>query len=652
MIRTKLLLITGILFLNVLLVSLLLIWSMNEVRELNETLDQGTDLIADSGEIHGYLKDMLFVLFVPRMYGLLKDLIQTPRFGTGFRMFQEATEDFEREFYAFMESPKVLGLLREPQIRDEYDIALIMSEKSFTMLGSLKENLRLLDQAARQEGDNLYTAIQTEESEAFVPFFDEMRSTSYYFGNNFESFLGYFVLSLQQQSRRLQRRILVVYWSISLLLGLSSALLSILLWRGISAGIRDVSLAIQRVSRGDFGPSSWSSRSDEFGWLAQDMEKSVRQLEENINSILRLTRDINSVAGKEFEFEDLLQLVVRSAVDDTHADGAAVYLLDENTKTVAPSAVAGTLSDDLCYGDASPVLLVFQGRGPQFIRGAQARGGDGATRGGYSFQSAAVLPLVAFHRIIGALTVVTYGPLNSLTDLDQTHLVQFGEYASLTVENHIAYRRLIEKENAEYLALQAQIQPHFLYNVLNGLIGLNRMGDRQGLEGAIFFLKDMLRYILEHEESTRVEEEVAFIRRYGDLQRLRFGDRLEIFASCSSEAAMHTIPKLLLQPLVENAIIHGIEPLERRGRVWIRCEVVSTDHGEVLHLEVTDDGLGLPEKSGCCREGIGLRSVRERLALISPEASFTVGLRPEGGTQAIIRIDATKSHAALSGARL
>jgi sensor histidine kinase YesM len=652
MIRTKLLLITGILFLNVLLVSLLFLWSMNEVRELNETLDQGTELITDSGEIHGYLKDMLFDLFVPRMYGLLKDLIQTPRFATGFRIFQEATEEFERDFYAFMESRKVLDLLREPQIQDEYDVALIMSEKTFTMLRSLKENLRLLDQAARQEGDNLYTAIQTEQSEAFVPFFDEMRSTSYYFGNNFESFLGYFVSSLQQQSRRLQRRILVVYWSISVLLGLSSALLSILLWRGISARIRDVSLAVQRVSRGDFGPSSWSSRSDEFGWLAQDMEKSVRQLEENINSILRLMRDINSATGRDFEFQDLLELVVRSAVDDTHADGAGIYLLDENTKSVALSAVAGTLSDDLCAGEASPVHAVMEGKGPKFIKGAQSPGGDGATQGGYSFQSAAVLPVVAFHHIIGALTVVTYGPLNGLTDLDQTHFVQFGEYASLTVENHIAYRRLIEKENAEYQALQAQIQPHFLYNVLNGLIGLNRMGDREGLEGAIFFLKDMLRYILEHEERTAVAEEVAFLRRYCDLQRLRFGDRLEVLVSCSSEAAMHTIPKLLLQPLVENAIIHGIEPLERPGRVWIRCEVVSTDDGEVLHLEVSDDGLGLPENSSCRREGIGLRSVRERLALIFPEASFAVGLRPEGGTRATIRIDATKSLASLSGAPL
>ncbi len=652
MIRTKLLLITGILFLNVLLVSLLFIWSMNEVQELNDTLDQGTELIADSGEIHGYLKDMLFDLFVPRMYGLLKDLIHTPRFATGFRIFQEATEQFEHDFYAFMESPKVLDLLREPQIQDEYDVALIMSEKTFTMLGSLKESLRLLDQAARQEGDNLYTAIQIEESEAFVPFFDEMRSTSYYFGNNFESFLSYFVSSLQQQSRRLQRRILVVYWSLSVLLGLSSALLSIFLWRGITARIRDVSLAVQRVSRGDFGPSSWSSRSDEFGWLAQDMERSVLQLEENINSILRLMRDINSATGRNFEFQDLLQLVVRSAVDDTHADGAAVYLLDENTKTVALSAVAGTLSDDLCRGDASPVHAVVQGGGPQFIRGAQSRGGDGATRGGYSFQSAAVLPLVVFHRVIGALTVVTYGPLNSLTDLDQTHFVQFGEYASLTVENHIAYRRLIEKENAEYQALQAQIQPHFLYNVLNGLIGLNRMGDREGLEGAIFFLKDMLRYILEHEESTTVEEEVGFIRRYGDLQRLRFGDRLKVLVSCSPEAATQGIPKLLLQPLVENAIIHGIEPLERPGHVWIRCEVVPSDDGEVLHLEVSDDGLGLPEDSGCCREGIGLRSVRERLALIFPEASFGIGIRPGGGTRATIRIDASKAHSSLSGALL
>ncbi len=113
----------------------------------------------------------------------------------------------------------------------------------------------------------------------------------------------------------------------------------------------------------------------------------------------------------------------------------------------------------------------------------------------------------------------------------------------------------MEKQDAEYLALQAQVKPHFLYNVLSSFMGLNRMGDSEGLENAITALRNMLRYLQNRSRETTVGEEIALIKSYLELQKIRFQERLTYSIRVDKKAETVRIPRLLLQPLVENGLI-------------------------------------------------------------------------------------------------
>jgi two-component system, LytTR family, sensor kinase len=171
--------------------------------------------------------------------------------------------------------------------------------------------------------------------------------------------------------------------------------------------------------------------------------------------------------------------------------------------------------------------------------------------------------------------------------------------------------RLIE---TELKALREQMRPHFLFNTLNTIAVLVRENKNDAAVNLIARLSSLLRMTL---DNTRVQEvtvrqEMDFLERYIDIQKARFSDRLSVGIDIAPEAMEARIPNLLLQPLVENAILHGIAPKAGPGRV----DVVGAVRDGRLHLEVRDDGPGLGQGATRAREGIGLSNTRERLAKI------------------------------------
>jgi len=200
------------------------------------------------------------------------------------------------------------------------------------------------------------------------------------------------------------------------------------------------------------------------------------------------------------------------------------------------------------------------------------------------------------------------------------------------------YKAVLNQRNAEYHALQSQIQPHFLYNTLNGFIGLNRLKDSAGLEKAIFALSDMLHYILGSNDWVRLSDEFAFIQKYCDLQRIRFRDRLILDIRCDSAVETVKVPKLLLQPLVENAVIHGIEPASHPCTLSVAAELNPNGDSPRVHIAIQDNGSGFDPQSLARKEGHGLTNVRERLALASREATLTLSSQVAVGTCIIIEI--------------
>lgn len=170
--------------------------------------------------------------------------------------------------------------------------------------------------------------------------------------------------------------------------------------------------------------------------------------------------------------------------------------------------------------------------------------------------------------------------------------------------------RLIE---AELRALRQQLHPHFLFNTMNTISVLVR--ERRNDE-AVTLLARFSALLRQTLESARVPEvtlrqELEFIARYVEIQQLRFADRLTVRTRIAPEALEARIPNLLLQPIVENAILHGVAPKNAVGTVEISAEI----RADRLRIEVRDDGPGFaPSGPGRGREGIGLSNTRERLA--------------------------------------
>lgn len=166
----------------------------------------------------------------------------------------------------------------------------------------------------------------------------------------------------------------------------------------------------------------------------------------------------------------------------------------------------------------------------------------------------------------------------------------------------------LELEHQRLATLQAQLEPHFLFNALNAISALVRGAQKSQALSAISELSELLRYALQASRSERVrlEEEFAFLHRYLGLQALRFGERLQARIELPASLAARECPPLLLQPLVENAIRHGIEPSAVAG--WVSVVAQATPDGIDLIVENS-----LPERDGTPGLGLGQNLVQERL---------------------------------------
>jgi signal transduction histidine kinase len=188
---------------------------------------------------------------------------------------------------------------------------------------------------------------------------------------------------------------------------------------------------------------------------------------------------------------------------------------------------------------------------------------------------------------------------------------------------------------ARLATLRRQLDPHFLFNSLNSVSAYVESEPRRA-RLMLEQLGDLLRMSLEQAEEQEIplERELAFVDRYVKLQQARFDDRLEVRVQVAPEALGATVPPLVLQPLVENAIRHGVSKLVGQGRI----ELTAWRDGSRLRLRVQDNGPGLPPGWDADRDvGIGLANTRERLRhLYGPhDFSLSIGADPEAG----VRVD-------------
>jgi two-component system, LytTR family, sensor kinase len=180
------------------------------------------------------------------------------------------------------------------------------------------------------------------------------------------------------------------------------------------------------------------------------------------------------------------------------------------------------------------------------------------------------------------------------------------EQAAVRLEAGLAEARLT--------ALRAQLDPHFLFNTLNAVSALALRGEREGVVKALSTLSDLLRATLGGAPTQEValSDELALLDRYLEIQRLRFSDRLSVVREIDPSVLDAAVPAMLLQPLVENAIKHGISARPEGMRIEIHARRV--DAMVVLQVRDTGPGFGRRTTGAPDGEGIGLANLRERLA--------------------------------------
>jgi two-component system, LytTR family, sensor kinase len=189
---------------------------------------------------------------------------------------------------------------------------------------------------------------------------------------------------------------------------------------------------------------------------------------------------------------------------------------------------------------------------------------------------------------------------------------------------------------AQLDTLRMQLHPHFLFNTLNGIVGLVRDNKNDAAVNMLVGLGDLLRHTLEHSDSQEIElkEELQFINLYLRIQQMRFSDRLQIKMDIDPATTRALVPNLLLQPIVENALRHGISRSEADGELTIKSKA---ENGE-LRMTVLDNGKGLPAnwqlKSS---NGIGLANTVARLQQLYGELHrLDIRNRDQGGVEVTV----------------
>lgn len=268
-------------------------------------------------------------------------------------------------------------------------------------------------------------------------------------------------------------------------------------------------------------------------------------------------------------------------------------------------------------------------------------------------------PLIALSSRMGKVRLDSSQPFERSERDDEIGLLQnsFADMVDRT-QTLIAseYIAKIEKRNAQLRALQAQINPHFIYNTLQAIGGMALKHEVPGIYEVTLNLIDIMRYSLNFsKDRVRLGDELKYLQSYLQIQNERFGRRLDLVFNAPEDCFDYLVPKLILQPLVENCFEHGLA--ERAGR-WTVSITAEVDGGDLI-LNVTDNGVGIPyEKLEQIRatlaaeadsplhgaEHIGLTNVNARIRLMFGGNGYGLSIDsdPNSGTSITVRLRAIK----------
>jgi len=206
------------------------------------------------------------------------------------------------------------------------------------------------------------------------------------------------------------------------------------------------------------------------------------------------------------------------------------------------------------------------------------------------------------------------------------------------------HQRLLMQARLE--ALSSQINPHFLFNTLNSISTLIRTNPEQARTMLARLSRILRRRLRNQDHFSPLRDELEFIEDYLSIELVRFGDKLRVVKDIDPSVLDVLVPSMLLQPLVENSIRHGLAAKVEGGTVTLRAR----RSGDRLLIQVEDDGVGIPEAelSGILNKGIGVSNVKERLkVLYNQDYRMLIDSQPGRGTRIEIEVPETQSRVAV-----
>ena len=268
---------------------------------------------------------------------------------------------------------------------------------------------------------------------------------------------------------------------------------------------------------------------------------------------------------------------------------------------------------------------------------ARTRDTIGCARPGCPLETAVAAPLTLRRQVVGALAIY-FGEGQPLTAGKIKMVRALAQLVSLQMELAELDRKAERLAKAELAALQAQISPHFVYNTLNTIASFIRTDPEAARQLLADFANFLRRTFRRKDEFSPFAQELEYVHQYLSFEKARFADRLDVVYRVDPEILSTVVPVLVLQPLVENAVRHGISRKVGPGRVLIAAE----DRGNECWISVDDDGIGMdgdtvrqalhhPRRDGF---GVGLVNVNDRLrSVYGPEHGLEIVSRPGEGTR-------------------
>jgi two-component system LytT family sensor kinase len=285
-----------------------------------------------------------------------------------------------------------------------------------------------------------------------------------------------------------------------------------------------------------------------------------------------------------------------------------------------------------------PVATTLATGRPQVLSTRQLACGDTLC----ALQGGVVVPLRVDGDVVGALATVSTVGSSTLARLT----TEVGRFVSTQLELAQLERERSRADRAELQFLRAQIAPHFVYNALTAIDSFIRTDPERARQLLVGFA-DFTRYSFRsHGQFVTMADELRLVDSYLDLERARFGDRLSVSVRVAPGVLGVVLPSLVIQPLVENAVRHGLEPSERPGSLSIAI----TDEGSEAGVRIQDDGVGADPvrlvrvlSGSDTSDAVGLHNVDERLRAVFGQ-DYGVRIRSALGSGTTVTLRIPKRH--------